>query len=131
MKRIALFLAVFVSLMIPSKPSFAEWIEIGTAGERTIYIDTKIRKHGGHIFYWELIDFLRPNKQGTLSQKIYREADCGKFKSRRLQASFHTEPMGRGPYQFGGGSVPDDPWNYPSPGSVGAGILEDACKMAN
>jgi hypothetical protein len=131
MKRLALALTVFVSLMIPSKPSFAEWIELGTQGERTLYIDTKIRKHGGHIYFWYLGDYLKPNDQGTLSAKIYNEGDCGKFRVRRLQASYHTEPMGNGPSQWAVDSVPDDPWLYPPPGSIREAILELPCELAN
>ena len=127
MKWIAL--AVFVSLMIPSKPSFAEWFKVteSVIGD-TAYIDTKIRKHDGHIYYWHLIDYLKPFKTGTLSVKIYNEADCGKFRDRQLQYIFYAQPMGEG---NGDSHKPEDQsWIYPSPGTVGAIALEAACKMA-
>jgi hypothetical protein len=128
MKWIAL--AVFVSLMIPSKPSFAEWFKVvaKSADGHTTYIDTKIRKHDGHIYYWHLIDYLKPFKTGTLSVKIYNEADCGKFRDRQLQYIFYAQPMGEG---NGDSQKPEDQsWIYPSPGTVGAIALEAACKMA-
>jgi hypothetical protein len=128
MKRIALALAVFVSLMIPSKPSFAEWFKVVHGGGYTTYIDTKIRKHDGHIYYWHLSDYLKPNKYGDLSVKTYNEADCGKFRGRRLQYIFYAQPMGEG---NGDSHKPEDQsWIYPSPGTVGAIALEAACKMA-
>jgi hypothetical protein len=129
MKRIALALAIFVSLMLPAT-SHAEWIEVvKTKGGHTFYIDTKIRKHGGHIYYWELINYLKPTKYGDLSSKNYIEGDCGTFRYRNLQASYHTQPMGRGAPSSGGSL--DNPWEYLAPGSVGAATLEKACKMAD
>ena len=131
MKRISLALAIFVSLMIPSKPSFAEWMRAASSKGNVFYVDTKIRKHDGHIYFWELADYLKPSKTGVLSSKTYSEADCEKFRRRRLQDSYHTEPMGRGSSKWGGGPVPDDPWSTPSLGSVSEGVLEKACELAN
>ena len=130
MKRIALALAVFVYLMIPSKPSFAEWVKVAEdADGDTFYIDSKIRKHDGHIYFWHLSDYLKPIGQGFLSVKIYNEADCGKFRDRQLQYIFYAQPMGEG---NGDSHKPEDQsWIYPSPGTVGAAILKAACALAN
>ena len=130
MKRVALALAVFVSLMLPST-SHAEWWKVGenTSG-RAFYIDTKIRQHNGLIYFWELMDYIKPDKHGDLSAKVYSEADCEKFRRRMLQDSYHTEPMGRGS-SSAGGPVPDDPWRTPFPRSIAETVLETACKMAN
>jgi hypothetical protein len=129
MKQIALALTVFLSLMTPST-SHAGWVKVteGVRGD-IYYIDTKIRKHDGLIYYWRLDDYLKPDKTGVLSAKVYYEGDCRKFRHRRLQDSYHTQPMGRGSSKYGAGAVLDDPWGTPFPGSVG--VLEKACEMAN
>ena len=128
MKRIALALAVFVSLMIPTI-SHAEWMEIGTVRGNTFFVDSKVRKHDGHIYFWELIDYLRPFKDGVLSVKTYIEGDCGRFRVRYLQGSFHKQPMGRGAPSSGGQL--DNTWEYSPPGSARAAVLAKACKLAD
>jgi hypothetical protein len=130
MRQSVLALAVFVFLMIPAT-SHAEWVKVGSSGGNTYYVDSKIRKHGGLIYYWELIDYPKPNKHGDLSGKTYIEADCGKFRFRYLQFFAHTQPMGRGAPSGGSGPVKDDPWRYPSPGKPGAGVQKIVCDMAN
>jgi hypothetical protein len=131
MKRIALVLAVFVSLMLPSTPSFAEWMKAASSEGNVFYVDTKIRKHDGHIYFWALQDYLKPDKKtDALSIKVYREADCGKFRIRSLQLSTHEQPMGRGSPSVSG-PVTDNRWKYPPPGSVSEDVLEKACELAN
>jgi hypothetical protein len=115
--------------MIPSKASFAEWFKVAESVDGdTFYIDTKIRKHDGHIYYWDLSDYLKPSKNGVISAKTYYEADCGRFRSRQLQASYHPEPMGKGAPSSTG---IDESWYYPSPRTIGADILEAACALAD
>ena len=133
MRQSVLALAVFVSLMIPAKPSFAEWIEIvGNIEGTTFYIDTKIRNHDGYIYYWELVDRLKPHKKwGYLSYKNYNEADCVRFKYRELLQSFHNQPMGRGEPSSGSGPIMESIWGWRQPsGSPFEDILEKACDMA-
>jgi len=55
----------------------------------------KIRKHDGYVYYWTLIDYLKP-EQGILSAKVYYQGDCKQFRFKGLSFSCHKEPMGGG-----------------------------------
>ena len=112
-----------------SSTSFAEWTEVGdTVNGYTFYVDyERIRKHGGHIFWWELSDYLKPNKYGDLSHKLYKEGDCKLFRSRDLSFSFHKEPMGGGTSEVIQPKGEDTNWIYPSPNSMNELILTKVC----
>ena len=64
---------------------------------RTFYVDfERIRKHGGYVYYWYLRDFLKPEKWGDMSSKLYNQGDCKLFRYKYLSYFFHKEPMGGG-----------------------------------
>ena len=89
------------------------------------YLDFDIiRKHDGLVYYWYLIDYLRPDTDGDLSYKNYKQGDCKLFRFKWLSGSFHKEPMGGGT-----GVVDNDPnkWTYPPPNSVSEVILKQVC----
>ena len=132
MKRIALVLAVFVSLMLPSTPCFAEWFKVTESVTGvTTYIDTKIRKHDGHIYYWFLEDHLKTQNCSICegSAKTYYEADCGKFKYRWLKYLTYEQPMGEGRPSYRSHNDKLE-WQYPVPDTPKAVLLEAACDRA-
>ena len=92
----------------------------------TWYVDFEtIRKHDGYVYWWELGDYLKPNKYGIFSAKVYNQGDCKLFRVKRLSFSFHKEPMGRGT-----GDVQESVkkgWIYPSPNSSSETILKTVC----
>ena len=60
----------------------------------TFYVDfERIREVDGYVYYWTLTDFLKPNKYGVWSGKIYNQGDCKLFREKRLSFSYHKEPM--------------------------------------
>ena len=70
MKRSVLALTLLVSFLFPTI-GFAEWVKVSeTDRGDTYYINTKIRKHDGHIYFWRLADYLKLNKYGDLSSKV-------------------------------------------------------------
>ncbi len=96
----------------------------------THYVDfERIKKHDGYVYYWELSDYLKPTPYGILSDKIYNQVDCKKFRYKRLSFSFHKEPMGGGTGEIY--NEPDKEWIYPSPDSVGEITLKSVCQYAN
>ena len=90
------------------------------------YVDFEtIRKVDGFVYYWTLVDFLKPTDYGYLSSKTYKEGDCKLFRTKSLSYSFHKEPMGGG---TGESYNPENPeWDYPPPNSVWDGILKSVC----
>ena len=110
-----------------SSPSYAEWKKVveGASGD-TYYVDfERIQKHGGFIYFWYIRDYLKPDANGDLSGKEYRQGDCKLFRYKILSSSFHKEPMGGGtgkPYN------PKNPqWDYPPPNSSMEAMLKSVC----
>jgi hypothetical protein len=73
MKTIILLLTTLIfSLTMFASTSFAEWTKVTKNSGGTFYIDfDKIKKDGGYVYFWELSDLIKPNKDGKLSAKIY------------------------------------------------------------
>ena len=124
-----LLTVLFLSLL--STPVFADWTEVDVSvSGNTHYVDfERIRKHGGYVYWWDLVDYLKPIS-GDLSSKVYNQGDCKLFRYKKLSGSFHKEPMGRGT-----GDVLEPPeghkgWKYPPPNSASEISLKSVCKHA-
>ena len=78
-----------------SSTSFAEWKKVSTNVDGdTFYVDfERIRKHDGYVYWWELFDYLKPDKTGVLSGKVYKQGDCKLIRFKGLSFSYHKEPM--------------------------------------
>ena len=126
MKSLTIFLALTFSVMFSSS-SYAEWTKVSenVSGD-TFYVDfERIRKVDGYVYYWVLNDYLKPNKFGTLSSKVYKQGDCKLFRYKTLSFSYHKEPMGGGTGDTS--NDPDTEWTYPSPNSIGETVLKQVC----
>ena len=77
MKSLTLFIALTFSVMFSSS-SYAEWTKVDeNASGDVFYVDFEtIRKHDGYVYWWELGDYLKPDKFGDLSSKGYHQGDC-------------------------------------------------------
>ena len=128
MRKLLILTTLIFSVMF-SSTSFAEWKEVGESVRATFYVDfERIRKHDGYVYYWRLSDYLKPTKYGTLSVKIYEQADCKKFRYKWLSGTFHKEPMGGGIGETF--NTPDKKWDYPPPDSPFETILKSVCQYA-
>ena len=114
-----------------SSSSYAGWTKVGESVDgNSFYVDfERIRKHGGYVYYWELIDKLKPNSYGNLSDKTYSQVDCKLFRFKRLSFSFHKEPMGGGTGDISAPLGENGNWIYPSPNSIGELILKQVCNQ--
>jgi hypothetical protein len=127
MKKLIILSTIIFSVMV-SSPSFADWTKVGKSVDGgTFYVDfERIRKHGGDVYWWELVDFMKPDKMGDLSVKNYRQGDCKLFRFKQLSFLGYKEQMGQGTqktYFLLG-------WRYPSPNSVNEIILQRVCAYA-
>jgi len=110
-----------------SSTSYAEWTKVSDSLSGNIfYVDfDRIRKHGGYVYYWRLIDYLKPDKDGDLSGKVYTQGDCKLFRNKYLSASYHKEPMGEG---TGDVQEPvEKGWIYYPPNSPIETLLKSVC----
>jgi len=120
-----LTITILVFTLMLSSTTFADWTKVGENKNGAHYVDfERIQKVDGFVYYWELGDYLKPNKDGDLSFEVHKQGDCKLFRSKVLSFSFYKVPMGGGtgtPY------TPPDKWTYPSPVSSSEVILKLAC----
>jgi hypothetical protein len=124
MKYITILIALTFSVMFASA-SYAGWTEVSENVRGTVYVDfERIRKHDGYVYFWELGDYLKPDKFGDLSSKGYHQGDCKLFRYKTLSYSFHKEPMGGGTDVV---EYPDEEWTYSPPNSSFETVLKKVC----
>ena len=92
----------------------------------TFYVDyERIRKHDGFVYYWNMTDLLKPDKDGDLSYRGYRQVDCKLFRIKVLIEIYYKQPMGRGTFKENTSKNPQ--WRYPAPNSSMENILKAVC----
>ena len=90
------------------------------------YVDfERLKKHNGFIYYWSLIDLLKPDKWGDVSYIFYHQGDCTLFRQMELTSSGHNQPMGAGTISSATHKNPK--WTYPLPNSVAETKLKSVC----
>ena len=127
MKKL-LIITTFLSSMIMSSVAYAEWTKVvENVSGVTFYVDLeRIKKHNGKVYFWELADYLKPDKHGVISAKTYVEAECGHFRFRWLNASFYKGPMGSLPLVLSN-NTPEIDWKYPPPNTADEAVLKAVC----
>ena len=128
-KKLILIILIPTSLIF-SSTSYAGWTLAAESVSGTqFYLDfDRMRKYSGNVYIWELHDYLLPDSDGTLSEKLYMEVDCKKFKKRIISSTFHDSPMGEGsPQDFETSNLNE--WQYPSPESVREILIDAACSQ--
>ncbi len=125
MKKLLTIPILLITLMF-SSTSYAEWTNVGALDGDTFYLDfERIRKVDGYVYYWTLLDYLKPDEFGYLSLKMYLQGDCKLFRYKKLSNFIHKEPMGEGNgYHV---SLKDPEWGYPVPTSAHEAILNQVC----
>ena len=127
MKNYSKILIISIFLYILSVANcFAEynWKKIGSNIDGDVsYVDlSSIKKVGNNVFYFRLMDYIKPSTQGDLSSKIYFEVNCLNLSYRYIKDFYYKEPMGNGEHE-----VYDKigEWENNTKGSIG----EDARKF--
>ncbi len=116
MKKITLLL-VIIFIFLFSNTSWSEWkFVIETMnGSKYYYDKDRVRKSGKYLYFWELIDYLKP-LGGDLSVTSYTELDCSIFRFKNLKLQFYNKQLGEG--KMTTDTTPSDEWNYPQPDTV-------------
>lgn len=129
MKQTLKTLTLTIALLLGSvSVSYAEWTKVSENIDGDVnYVDfERIRKNQKYVYFWELMDFLKPTQFGDLSILTYVEGDCNMFRHRSLQISYYTEHMGRGTRSTFD-SNPLKEWKHPRPNSKYENILKSVC----
>jgi hypothetical protein len=123
-------LVLLFSILISFK-SYGELVKVGeSVNGLTHYIDiVTIKEHGGYVYFWDMVNRLRPTETGMLSNKIYYQGECGINRYQNLSYIFYNQPMGKG---AGDTYSPTNPeWEYPLPDSMGGTKLSYVCDYVN
>lgn len=125
--------ALFVATVTGATPSFAEWTAVtkGSSNGNTFYIDFEtVKEKNGRVYYWELIDALKPTSSGVLSSKSLSEVDCGTPRKFRTVSSLcYTKPMAAGGIKNHKNNQQNE-WNYAAKNSVAQVMMNAACEYA-
>ena len=127
MKKL-LILTTFLSSLLMSSVAYAEWAKVSKSDTGdSYYVDfERIKKHDAKIYYWSLINNLKPNKYGEISFTSYVEAECERFRFRDLNQKRFKGPMGSGTI-ISSTNTPNENWAYPPPNSVAEAELKAVC----
>ena len=129
MKNYSKILIISIFLYIFSVANcFADynWKKIGNNIDGDVsYVDlSSIKKVGNNIFYFNLMDYIKPTNQGDLSAKNYFEVNCLDLSFRYIKDFYYKEPMGNGEY-----TIFDEigEWENNTKGSIGEDAREFVC----
>jgi len=109
------------------------WQRIGRSGDLIIYGDpSRIRKHGGQLIAWTLIDFAVEKEIGTKryrSMVIAHEIECETGRIATRQATFFSEQMGSGEMSSSyNPKTEHSQFDYALPGSTWESVVTWACE---
>ena len=127
MKKIVILLIIILSFLF-STTSWGDWnyVSENVNGIKFYYDKDRIRKSGKFLYVWELIDYLKPSKRGTLSVTQYFQLDCSIFRFKSLKVQLYKNSMGEGkPWDDW---TPKDEWTYPPPKSVMEVMYNKVCE---
>ena len=116
--------------VIISFSSYAEWTYIGKDddGEYSYYIDLQtLRKIDGYVYFWNLMDFDKPDEFGNMSGVTYSQGDCGITRSKYLTSVSYKKPMGEEVADTY--TEPNPEWEYITPYTVGEFLLNTSCSL--
>tara|TARA_R100001594_G_scaffold131954_1_gene171904 strand:+ start:52 stop:432 length:381 start_codon:yes stop_codon:yes gene_type:complete len=121
---------LLLTLLCFSINGFAfNWKKVGesSVGD-SYYLDVdNIKKHNGFVYYWEVVDLLKPSQDGDYSHISKWQVDCVKEKRTWLSITFYSQPMGKGRINY---EATPNKIKYPKPGEAGYVLMKLACDIA-
>ena len=130
MKKITILLVIIFSFLF-STTSWGDWnyLTENVSGDKFYYDKDRIRKSGKYLYFWDLIDFLKPTEYGNLSYTYYIQLDCSIFRYKNLKYQTYNKSMGEG-------NITTDmtpkgkhgEWKYPTLNSSTEYMFEKICE---
>ena len=120
-------LVLLFSLLISFNSYGVDWIKVSsTVDKDDFYVDiNSIKKNNDFVYVWILMDSIKPDSYGDLSNKILYETKCiAPYKFRGISWHYYKLPMGQG--SADSNSLVGD-WGYGTPGSAREKILNFIC----
>ena len=126
MKNLNIIAAALASTVAFTSPVFAEWTWVSESEGGTFYIDFHtVKENNGYVYFWDMVDYLKPSQQGHLSSKLLKEVDCDIPRKFKYLSFVHcTQPMSGGNCDANSNA---SEWEYPSPNSVDEALTNEVC----
>lgn len=123
---------LLASILTFSSYANAEWAYFSNNKAGDHYIDyDRIVKGDGYIYFWALINHLRPSAQNelrALSSIVYHKVDCKTpRKLMYLQFLRYGQYYGKGTVT--GRSTLGKKWRYPEPGTLRELYVDHVCSL--
>ena len=127
MKKITLLLVIIFTFLF-SNTSWGEWSYVvnNVEGSKYYYDKDRVRKSGKYLYFWDLIDYLKPLK-GDFSVNRYIQLDCSIFRFKMLSIRNFKNSMGEGKITADYSYSPKE-WDYPKPNSALEFMLNKVCE---
>jgi len=109
-----------------SSPSYSEWVKTGkNVHGDTFYVDfEKIRKKDEYVYWWDIVNYLKPDQTGVLSVEVHHQGDCKLLRYKDLEFILHKKPMGVG---TGERFTPPNKWHDVPRHSTAEKVLKRVC----
>lgn len=122
--------ALITLLAVASSGAAAQWVEVGSNDNTTIYADpATIRKAGDLVKMWHLIDYTKARGidglKPYMSARALDEYDCKLARTRMLSIAVHSGNMGEG--EVLGTSTDPGKWQPVLPDSLVETLWAFAC----
>ena len=127
--RSAMKSLLLAALPLVALPALGAWDGVvkAEANGNAQYVDWGTLKVEGNLRrVWTMVDMKTAFPDGTRSIRMFKEFDCTKIQSRRLQSVGHAAKMGKG--EFTSSSATPGSWEFQEPKSGGEKMLRAVCK---
>ena len=127
MKKITLVLVIIFTFLF-TNTSWGEWSYVTerVSGNKFYYDKDRVRKSGKYLYFWDLIDFLKPTEYGNLSYTYYIQLDCSIFRYKSLKEITYKKSMGE--REMTSDFTPPNEWKYPKPESISEFVSNKVCE---
>ncbi len=123
MKKILLLIILFFT----SLSVFAEWIELGSTEDKTLYFKSdSIRKKKNLVKVWILHNYSNAKEDGTKSEKDLIEINCSEEEMRLLSTISYNQEFGKGTH-LGHNDFSLAAFSPIVPESAGSRIFQKVC----
>ena len=127
-KLFSLVILIFFKLIF-ILPGQEHWKKVTTGSNGyDFYINLlSVEERASKVYFWQLINYIKPDEYGDMSAKIFIESDCVNLRYKWIAFSYHKEPMGKD------SSIKKKPtknlsrWQVASPHSTAKSILDYVC----
>ena len=126
MKKIIILL-VIIFIFIFSTTSWGDWnfVTESVSGNKYYYDKDRIRKNGKFIYFWELLDYIKPTGSGDLSTITHIELDCSILRYKWLKLQFYNKSLGEG--EMTTDMTTPDQWLNLQPNSLIESMYKKVC----